>query len=61
MAWAIENHPDAAGLVFFTDLMTSAWGTEPPFPVLWAAHGRESYVRSHPAPYGDTIHITPFD
>jgi predicted metal-dependent peptidase len=46
--------PDAAAIVYFTDLDTRHWGSPPDAPVLWAVHGSK---RS--APFGRVLPIDP--
>jgi predicted metal-dependent peptidase len=60
-AWRKENEPDIAGAVYVTDLdvYSGDFGDEPPFPVLWAAHGdpRELTQRIANVPFGECIEI----
>lgn len=49
-AWVRDNAPDAACVVYLTDLDCADFGDAPPCPVLWAATER---VR--PAPFGDVV------
>ena len=46
-----ENHPNAAALVYLTDLECSEFGDQPHYPVLWVTttHGD--------APYGEVIQM----
>lgn len=55
--WIKENAPDAACVVYLTDLMTSAWGEDPGMPVLWGSYCPESYLSSCKVPFGSLIHI----
>jgi predicted metal-dependent peptidase len=60
-AWLQENEPDISGAVYLTDLdvYSADFGDEPPFPVLWAAHGdpRELMQRMANVPFGECIEI----
>ena len=52
LAWFEEHHPDVTAVIVLTDMYTD-FGTEPPFPVLWAT---ETVGRV--APYGETLVIS---
>jgi predicted metal-dependent peptidase len=56
-----EDHTDAAGVLFFTDLIVSEYGIDPLIPVLWAVWGTDySYDRFAPqVPFGTAMHVTP--
>lgn len=47
-----EHHPDVEAVVYLTDLESSDFGEEPPYPVLWVSTER------HEAPWGQTCYIT---
>lgn len=48
---AAAEVPDAVGLVFLTDMQTSAWGDDPGFPVVWV-----DFINSGAkAPFGRTV------
>jgi predicted metal-dependent peptidase len=46
-----ENHPNAAALVYLTDLECGDFGDQPHYPVLWVT------TQDHNAPYGEVIHM----
>jgi predicted metal-dependent peptidase len=56
-----EDHTDAAGVLFFTDLIVSEYGIDPLIPVLWAVWGTDySYDKFAPqVPFGTAMHVTP--
>lgn len=58
-AWIEENAPDASAIVYFTDLLCSAWGEEPAAPVLWAAWGNPATIerQSAKAPFGEVLSV----
>lgn len=39
LAWIAENASDATAIVYLTDGLCNAWGSEPDCPILWAIHG----------------------
>lgn len=46
--------PDAIGCVFLTDMQTSSFGKEPPFPIVWV-----NWINDNSkAPFGRTVHYT---
>jgi hypothetical protein len=57
--WIEDNAPDAAAVVFFTDLDSTDFGPKPELPVLWAAYGDSKVIarRAAVTPFGDVIHI----
>jgi len=57
--WIRNNAPNAALVIYFTDLMTRDFGTAPDAPVLWAIYG-DSKTYAHSSqnlPFGTPIHI----
>lgn len=60
LSWFLDNEPDIAVLIYFTDLESNAFGPEPPMPVLWAAYGYESRLNelASKVPFGTVIKIT---
>jgi predicted metal-dependent peptidase len=58
-AWLNENAPDIAVAVYFTDLECSDFGSEPLYPVLWAAYGDPREIKSYAEalPFGDCIDV----
>jgi predicted metal-dependent peptidase len=59
--WIADNAPDAAAVLYFTDLECWSWGEEPAAPVIWCAWGDPETVRRHAAraPFGEWIHVNP--
>jgi predicted metal-dependent peptidase len=59
--WLTDNEPDISGVVYVTDLdvYSADFGDEPPFPVLWAAHGEPRVLAQRMAnvPFGECIEI----
>jgi predicted metal-dependent peptidase len=57
--WIRTNAPDAACVIYLTDMCTSGWGEEPSCPVLWAAflHEAQFAQLSKVAPFGESILI----
>lgn len=57
MEWA-ATIPDVACCVFFTDGLSSDFGAEPPFPVLWCGHGKRERWDAIAAriPYGESVY-----
>lgn len=49
--WLEKHGIDPDCVVFFTDMMTTRWGKEPAYPVLWAA------TTSHRAPFGQVVRL----
>jgi predicted metal-dependent peptidase len=47
-----NDYPDAMGALFLTDLETSSFGAEPPFPVVWVNFEAHNKLK---APYGRTV------
>lgn len=47
-----KDYGQSIGMVFLTDLETSSFGTEPPFPVVWVNFGTNKSLK---APYGRTV------
>lgn len=58
--WIEENAPDAAGIVYFSDLEAYDYGVEPRCQVLWAAYGDPRTLPQWIAklPFGEAITIT---
>jgi predicted metal-dependent peptidase len=56
-----EDHTDAAGVLFFTDLDVSEYGLDPLIPVLWAVWGTDAQYERYSArvPFGTPMHVTP--
>jgi predicted metal-dependent peptidase len=59
LEWVAENCPDAAAIVFLTDMETSDWGDEPACPLLWAVVGPQERARqaAAAAPFGEVLFI----
>lgn len=62
--WIAENAPEAAGVVYFTDMFAADWKAMEALrddslapPTLWAAHGDPRQYRNIVAPFGDTIEV----
>jgi len=58
--WVNENAPDAACIIFLTDMCTTDWGDEPHCPVMWGVFIHESMYESvvKNAPFGEAIHVS---
>lgn len=54
-----ENCPDAACVIYLTDMMTSDWGDEPHCPVMWGAFLNDSMYESlsKSAPFGESVQV----
>lgn len=52
--WVNENKPDAAAILYFTDLYGS-FPADSEIPTLWASYG----AAGHAAPFGRTIEVQP--
>jgi predicted metal-dependent peptidase len=59
--WIKENHPDAAAVIYLTDLVVTDHGDEPDCPVIWATWGTKQTFEHWAAkiPFGHAIHINP--
>lgn len=55
--WFIDNEPDVGALIYFTDLQCDDFGSEPPFSVMWAAYGYESFLDKKTVPFGEIIKL----
>lgn len=57
IAWFVENAPDIAGLLYFTDMecCRDDYGSEPHFGLLWAAYGDPRWFDL--APFGEVVEI----
>ena len=57
--WIKENAPDAACIVYLTDMLTSSFGEDLGIPTLWAAYMAEPMFEqvSKQAPFGEAIHV----
>jgi len=55
--WIRENAPDAAAVIYLTDMMTSSFGEEPDCPTLWAAYLPEHQLAHIKVPFGTVIPI----
>lgn len=55
--WIKKNAPDAACVVYLTDMMTCSWGEDPGMPVLWGAFSSEGYLNSLKVPFGQIVHV----
>lgn len=57
LSWIAAEHPDAAAIVFLTDLDASDWQDvkDPGIPVLWAATG--PWRPSNGVPFGEIVQI----
>ncbi|MET0183024.1 MAG: VWA-like domain-containing protein [Caulobacterales bacterium] len=56
-AWVEENAPDAAAVIYLTDLDSSHFGPEPSMPVLWVAYGERATIarRAAKVPFGEIL------
>lgn len=57
--WVIENEPGVVAAIYFTDLDCSAYGDEPPFPMLWAAYGNPIFLKPamEKVPFGEVVEL----
>ena len=55
--WIKENTPDAACVVYLTDMLTSTFGEDPGMPTLWAAYLPENMLASIKPPFGSIIKV----
>jgi predicted metal-dependent peptidase len=60
-AWVKENVPNAAAVIYLTDLYVYDFGEEPSCPVIWTMWGtaKEFAENSAKTPFGDAVHIQP--
>ncbi len=59
--WVKENAPDAAAVIYLTDLYVYDFGEQPACPVIWTMWGtaQEFAENSAKTPFGDAVHIVP--
>ncbi len=57
MDWIPENCPDAAAIVFLTDMETCSFGADPGIPVLWGATMHHSRLQTLNVPFGRVIEV----
>jgi predicted metal-dependent peptidase len=55
--WLAKNVPDAACVVYLTDMATCSFGKEPPCPVLWGAYTTEAQLAHISPPFGTVVHV----
>lgn len=55
--WFLENEADLSAMIYFTDLQCNDFGPEPHFPVLWAAYGYESFLKTKTVPFGEIVKL----
>ncbi|MBN9314212.1 MAG: hypothetical protein J0I99_00580 [Devosia sp.] len=59
--WVKEKHPEAAAVIYLTDLVVADYGEQPDCPVIWATWGTKQQFEhwAEKVPFGDPIHISP--
>jgi predicted metal-dependent peptidase len=55
--WLAKEHPDAACVVYLTDMCTNSFGKDPGCPVLWGAFTTEDMLRQYVPSFGQVLHI----
>jgi predicted metal-dependent peptidase len=55
--WLAKNVPDAACVIYLTDMETGSFGKEPECPVLWGAYNTEARLPSFKPPFGTVVHV----
>lgn len=58
MEWVKNNHPDAAAIVFLTDMMTGSFGEDPGIPTMWGNYSPKNILQQYNPPFGEVIHIS---
>ena len=55
--WLAKNAPEAACVVYLTDMETCSFGEEPPCPVFWGCYNSEDRLDRISPPFGTKVHI----
>jgi predicted metal-dependent peptidase len=57
MQWVKKTCPDAACIIFLTDMMTSSFGEDPGIPTLWGAYLPAVQLATVKVPFGNVIAV----